>query len=372
MKIKNWPVLAFVGGYHLLLLLLLPWVITDISLAAGLFFLATYSIGGLTITAGYHRLFSHKTYAASAVFEWLILIGSTLAVQSTALIWAHDHRLHHKHVDTDKDPYSIKKGFWYAHILWLFIDKRDFNPDIVPDLMKNPRVMFQHKYYLPLTIVTNLAVVLLACWFMHPVMALFSAFLLRVFAIHHSTWFINSLAHTWGAKTYVRELSAMDNAALAFLTFGEGYHNFHHAFAGDYRNGVRWWHFDPTKWLIMVSAKLGLVKNLRRVNRVRLQQVLLRKDKNLILKHLSTIQDETAQEIGRKLEELSAQFESQSTALRQRYAELKHATTVKRDFVRIEIRRHRRELRATWRAWSRLTKLTAAHYGLECDHHAEA
>jgi stearoyl-CoA desaturase (delta-9 desaturase) len=372
MKIKNWTPFAFVGGYHLLLLLLLPWAVADFSWVAFAFFLTTYIIGGLSITAGYHRLFSHKTYSASPIFEWLVLIGSTLAVQWTALVWSHDHRLHHKHVDTDKDPYSIKKGFWYAHMLWLFVDKRDFDPAVVPDLMKNPRVMFQHRYYLPLMIATNLAVILLACWFMSPVVALFSAFLLRVFAIHHSTWFINSLAHTWGAKTYVRELSAMDNAVLALLTFGEGYHNFHHAFAGDYRNGVRWWHFDPTKWLVLASAKLGLVRNLRTVNPVRLQQALVDKDKSLLLKHLSSLPDETAQEIGRKLEELAHQFESQSAALRQRYADLKKATAVRRDLIKIEIRRHRRELRATWRAWIRLTKLTAAHYGLDCDHHAEA
>jgi len=372
MKIKNWGAFAFIGGYHLLILLLLPWFILHFSWSAVAFFLVTYIIGGLSITAGYHRLFSHKTYSASPVYEWLILIGSTLAVQWTALVWAHDHRLHHKHVDTDKDPYCIKKGFWYAHMLWLFVDKREFDPGIVPDLMKNPRVMFQEKYYLPLMVVTNLAVILLACLFMHPVTALFSAFLLRVFAIHHSTWFINSLAHTWGSKTYVRELSAMDNAVLALLTFGEGYHNFHHAFASDYRNGVRWWHFDPTKWLLMISARLGLVSNLRKVNRLRLQQALLNKDKNLFLKHLSRVQDETAQEIGQKLEELASEFEAQSVALSRRYKEFKQATADKRDFLRIEIRRQKRELRATWKAWIHLTRLTASRYGLDCDHAAEA
>ena len=372
MKIKNWNTLIFIGGYHLLVILLLPWFIADFSWIAAGFFLATYIIGGLSITAGYHRLFSHKTYSASPVFEWLILIGSTLAVQWTALIWAHDHRLHHKHVDTDKDPYSIKKGFWYAHMLWLFLDKRDFDSTVVPDLMKNPRVMFQHRYYLPLTVVTNLAVFLIACFFLHPLTALYAAFLLRVFAIHHSTWFINSLAHTWGAKTYVRELSAMDNAILAVLTFGEGYHNFHHAFAGDFRNGVRWWHFDPTKWLLQVSARLGLVTNLRTVHRLRLQQALLKKDKTLFLNQLSQIQDETAQEIRHKLEELANLFELQSRNLRSRYKELKQATMDKRDLLRIEIRRQKRELRATWKAWIHLTKLTASRYRLEFDHEAEA
>jgi stearoyl-CoA desaturase (delta-9 desaturase) len=210
---------------------------------------------------GYHRLFSHKTYSAHPLFETAILAASTLAFQWSAYAWSHDHRKHHTHVDTDKDPYSIKKGFWYAHILWLFDYDRTIDESLVEDLRKNPRVMFQHRHFLALTWTLNLALLGITCLFLHPLTAFFYSFVLRVFCVHHSTWFINSLAHTWGSKTYARELSATDNAILALLTFGEGYHNYHHAFANDYRNGVRWWHFDPSKWIVWTASKLGLAKN---------------------------------------------------------------------------------------------------------------
>ena len=292
-------------------------------------------------------------------------------MQWSALLWSHDHRLHHNHVDTDEDPYSIKKGFWYAHVLWLFVDKRKFDEAVVPDLMKNPRVMFQHNHFLALTVVTNVAVFALGCLFMHPLASFFSTFLLRVFAIHHSTWFINSLAHTWGSKTYARELSAVDNIVLAFLTFGEGYHNYHHAFANDYRNGIRWWHFDPTKWLVWTASKFGLVSGLRRVNQIRLQRVLVSKDKKMLVEHLSEFRDEAALEMRHKIEELAKAFESQSTTLSRKLTEFKKATADKRSLLKIEIRRHQQELRATWDAWIRISQLAAAQYQLD-HHHAHA
>ena len=365
MKIKNWDMFLFVVAYHALLVALLPAFIEVFSWAAFGLFLATYIIGGLSITVGYHRLYAHKSYSANPFFEWCILAGSTLSLEMSALMWAHDHRMHHNHADTEQDPYSIKKGFWYAHMLWLFDYKRNFNEALVADLMKNPRVMLQNKYYAPLLITVNLAIFLLGWHLTGSALASFyMGFLVRMAMIHHCTWFINSLCHTYGSKTYVRELSAVDNALMALLTFGEGYHNYHHAFAADYRNGIRWYHFDPSKWTIWFASKLGLANRLRSINTITVQNSLVQKDKKMLLEHLSHEVDELTTEMGKKLEELSTAFEDKATLLMSKLRELKQATAAQRTRLRKEIKELRAALKKLWDEWGTLTRQTARQYHL--------
>ena len=105
----------------------------------------------------------------------------------------------------------------------------------------------------------------------------------RLMVSHHLTWFINSLAHYWGEQTYSKEHSAVDNFVIAILTVGEGYHNFHHTFPADYRNGVRWYHFDPTKWTIWILSKVGLAADLRRFDSFRIKRRLLTEDRRLLI-----------------------------------------------------------------------------------------
>ncbi|MEQ9825578.1 MAG: fatty acid desaturase [Puniceicoccaceae bacterium] len=372
-RIKNWDILAFLVTYHILLLALLPWVVQHFSWVGVGFFIVTNLLGGLSITVGYHRLFSHKTYQAHPIFEAVVLCLATLAFQWSALGWSYDHRKHHTHVDTDEDPYSIKKGFWYAHFLWLLDYRQQIDESVVDDLVKNPRVMFQHRHFLLLTIVVNLAVLGLACLFMHPVTALYFSFVLRVFCIHHSTWFINSLAHTWGSRTYAKELSAVDNAVLALLTFGEGYHNYHHTFANDYRNGVKWWHFDPTKWIIWTAAKLGWVSNLRRVDNIRLQKIIVRKDLHLISDffehHLRHHTDPAAAAFHQKLSDLYETFNTQSSRLSRLVVEKRKAASAEtRKLIQVEMRMIQRQLRSTWSAWVETTALIGRKYQLEHAH----
>ncbi|MEX2380889.1 MAG: fatty acid desaturase [Opitutales bacterium] len=364
MRIRNWGVFLFFVAYHALVVGLLPFFVLNFSWAAVGFFLVTFIIGGLSITAGYHRLFAHRSYTAHPIYEWGVLIGSTFAFQWSALSWAYDHRLHHKYVDTDQDPYSIKKGFWYAHILWMLWYRQDFDERRVPDLVRNPRVMFQHRYYLPLAVITNVAVFGIACLFMHPVAALFGAVVARMFALHHCTWFINSLAHTIGSKTYAKELSAVDNAVLAFLTFGEGYHNYHHAFEADYRNGIRWYHFDPTKWLVWTGSKLGITQNLKRFEKIRLQKALVLKDKKMLLEHLSEEVDELASELRHRLEELATRFEANASVMIKKLSEFKKGSSDKRKQLRAEIRHLNAELRTLWKEWVSLTEMAAHRYQL--------
>jgi stearoyl-CoA desaturase (delta-9 desaturase) len=144
------------------------------------------------------------------------------------------------------------------------------------DLERDPIVMFQHRWYLPLTLAMNIGLPLALGWAVGDVWGVFLlGGLLRLVVNHHFTWFINSLAHMWGTQPYTDENTARDNPLLAFLTYGEGYHNFHHIFQNDYRNGVKWWHFDPTKWLIATLSWVGLASHLKRVPDLWIQRAQL-------------------------------------------------------------------------------------------------
>ena len=354
----------FVVAYHALILGLIPFAITTFSWSAVAFFLITYIIGGLSITVGYHRLFAHKAYSANPFFEWCVLLGSSLSLEMSALMWSHDHRNHHNHVDTDEDPYSIKKGFWYAHVLWLFDYERKFDKSLVDDLLKNPRVVLQDRHYALFVIVINLIVFGIGCLLVGPFASFYFGFLLRLAMIHHSTWFINSLCHTIGSKTYARELSAVDNAILALLTFGEGYHNYHHAFAADYRNGIRWYHFDPSKWIIWLASKFGMTQKLRVINDVTLQKTLVQKDRKMIIQHLEEQMDAVATELKEKLEELAKVFEEKATAIMLKARELKQATSEQRKKIIAELKALRVSLKKTWDEWVALTGQVSRQYQL--------
>ncbi|CAM5188995.1 fatty acid desaturase [Alishewanella longhuensis] len=234
---------------------------------------------GISITAGYHRLWSHKTYDAHPFLQWVFAIGGAFALQNSVIHWSSDHRDHHRHVDKDdKDPYSANRGFWFSHIGWMLRDYQgdsyyDYNN--VRDLQKNPILAFQHKHYLLLALLTNIGIPLLLGFLIGSIWGmLLSVGVLRLVLSHHFTFFINSLAHIWGRQPYTDQNSARDNGILAFLTYGEGYHNYHHIFEYDYRNGIRWWQFDPTKWLIKTCSWLKLTQNLRTVPEDRIAQAI--------------------------------------------------------------------------------------------------
>ncbi len=282
----NWGPGLFILGYHLLLLIAIPLYLLHYTPSVGMLVLSAVLVyvTGMSVTAGYHRLYSHTTYKINPVVEAILLFFATMATQGSALRWSFDHRHHHAFVDTDRDPYSIKKGFWYAHFLWLFEKPKDIDPKVISDLMKKPLLRFQHKYYGLLMVVTNVIATLVIGYCFHDYLGAFLfAWFVRLFFLHHFTWFINSLAHTWGARHYCQELSAVDNYLISLVTFGEGYHNYHHTFAYDYRNGIRWYHFDPTKWLIWSLSKLGLAHKLRKNPQYFIEERLLVEKKNLVL-----------------------------------------------------------------------------------------
>ncbi|WP_017444330.1 fatty acid desaturase [Gayadomonas joobiniege] len=265
---------------------LVPWYAIRYGFTGGEIIAGILCLGysGMSITAGYHRLWSHKTYQAHAVIRFFYAIGGAFALQNSILHWASDHRNHHKHVDVNgKDPYSAKQGFWFSHIGWMLREYQGENYrnyDNVRDLQKDKIVMWQHKHYLTLVFTTNIGIPLLLGLISGNMLAMFLlAGLLRLVLSHHFTFFINSLAHIWGKQTYSQKHTARDNHWLALLTYGEGYHNFHHTFEYDYRNGIKWWQFDPTKWFIKAASWFGLTSKLRvtpddRIERVRVAQHL--------------------------------------------------------------------------------------------------
>lgn len=292
-KIYKWVAGLFLGGYHLALLILMPLFFIKFGVPTLGIILSTlilFILSGLSITGGYHRYFSHRSYKTNPIIEHFLLFFGALAIQGSALRWSFDHRLHHAYVDTDKDPYSINRGFWYAHFLWFFDKPQDIDPKLAGDLLRNKRVMFQHKYYGTYTTLANFLVIGLVGFLCHNFFAAFLfAGLFRLFMLHHFTWFINSLAHTWGAKTYSKEHTAVDNYIISLVTFGEGYHNYHHTFCSDYRNGVRWFHFDPTKWMIWIFNKLGLAKALKTVETFRMKEKQINYDRKYLLKKLKLL-----------------------------------------------------------------------------------
>jgi stearoyl-CoA desaturase (delta-9 desaturase) len=226
-----------------------------------------FVLSGLSITGGYHRLFSHRSYQAHPLVRGFYLLFGTAAVQNSALKWSGDHRRHHAQTDRDPDPYSVKVGFLWSHIGWVLYQPTHFtDPDQVRDLHADRLVMIQHRYYVPIALMMGAVVPgLLGLIWGDPIGALLVAGFLRLVVQWHATFSVNSLAHTIGSQPFTTANSARDSFWTAIVTLGEGYHNFHHAFQHDYRNGIRWYHLDPTKWTLWSFEKVGLANNLRRV-----------------------------------------------------------------------------------------------------------
>lgn len=261
------PVVAFVSVGFYIYQEGIQWI--DVIL-----FLVFYMLTGLSITGGYHRYYAHRAFECNKLSQFFFLFFGAGAFQNSVLCWASDHRIHHRYVDKEKDPYNINKGFFWAHMGWIFFDEwggRSFSN--ANDLKKDKLVMWQHKYYLPIAVFAGFGVpMLIGLAFDRPWGGLIWGGLVRQFFTHHSTFLINSAAHWFGKRPYSEANTARDSWWLAVLSFGEGYHNFHHAFPSDYRNGVRWYQWDPTKWMIGSMSVFKMSWGLRRTSEQTLEQ----------------------------------------------------------------------------------------------------
>ncbi len=277
----NWSRVLMFGLTALVSVTVVPWYgfTHGYSAAAWIWFVVLLYANGLAITTGYHRLWSHKTYDAHWSVRLVLMIFGSMALQNSVLHWAANHRYHHQFVDdNERDPYSAGRGLWFSHIGWMLRSYPSGEADFstVRDLQKDPIVAFQHRHYLKIALGLNVGLPLALGWLHGDLWGVFLlAGVLRLAVSHHFTFLINSAAHAFGRQPYSDEHSARDNGWLAFLTYGEGYHNFHHQFAHDFRNGIRWWQWDPSKWIISSLSWVGLTTRLKRTPDVVIQRARL-------------------------------------------------------------------------------------------------
>lgn len=233
-----------------------------------------YQLGGIGITAGAHRMWCHRSYKANTPLKIILAIINSLAFQNSILEWSRDHRVHHKHSETDADPHNAKRGFFFAHIGWLLCKK---HPDVknkgksidISDLEADPIVQFQHKHYFACVAV---------CCFLIPTLipylfwgeTLYNAFyicgMLKYVVTLHGIWLVNSAAHMWGRRPYDKSINPTENRLVSFFGTGEGFHNFHHTFAWDYAASELGWDLNAAKLFIDFFALFGWAYDLRVVS----------------------------------------------------------------------------------------------------------
>ncbi len=221
---------------------------------------ALYWIRMFAIGAGYHRYFSHRAFATSRLFQFLLALLAQSSAQSSVLWWAAKHRHHHRFSDTEQDTHSpLRRGFAYSHVGWIF-DRRHRQTDLtqVEDLARYPELRFLHRYELLPAIVVGVACFLIAGW-----PGVVVGFLWSTVLLYHSTFCINSLAHLHGKARYVTGDGSRNNWVLAFFTMGEGWHNNHHAYQSSARQGFRWWEVDATYYILRSLTWLGVVWDLK-------------------------------------------------------------------------------------------------------------
>ncbi|XP_043249383.1 acyl-CoA Delta-9 desaturase-like [Colletes gigas] len=269
-----WRNVLVFGYLHLAAVYGLFLVFTSAKLLTSLFAFALYLCGGLGITAGAHRLWSHKSYKAKWPLQVLLIIFNTIAFQDAALDWARDHRLHHKYSETNADPHNAKRGFFFAHVGWLLCKK---HPDIkekgkgidLSDLKSNPVLRFQKRYYkilMPLMCFVMPTIVPVYCWNETWSNAYFVSTIMRYVFTLNVTWLVNSAAHLFGNKPYDRFINPSENKGVAFTAFGEGWHNYHHVFPWDYKTSeLGGYKYNITTAFIDFAAKLGLAYDLKMI-----------------------------------------------------------------------------------------------------------
>jgi stearoyl-CoA desaturase (delta-9 desaturase) len=310
----------------------------------------------LSVSAGYHRLFSHRTYEAHPVVRFLLLAFGAGAFQNSVIAWAADHRRHHARTDTHLDPYEAGRGFWHSHVGWV-LRRTDttIKPTPVRDLERDPLVMWQHRNYALVGLLTGVGLpVLLGFLLGDPWGGFLVGAAARLVVTYHATFSINSFAHILGVQPYSDKSSARDSLFTALISMGEGYHNFHHTFPADYRNGVERHHFDPTKWVLRALAAVGLIWNLRRTPRATVLRARVRMDEQrLAARELTPSLRARLQQSRNAIEEALARW---SALLARHESARRELATKPRDVLRaaaLELRAARRELAAAYGRWRR-------------------
>ena len=228
-----------------------------------------YIVTGLGITVGYHRLIAHRSFECAPWVKTTLLITGGWALENSALKWARAHIRHHACCDQHDDPYNAQRGFWYSHCGWIFYKDQHGDGKYATRLRQDSLVLWQDRYYIPI-VVSGLVLPFIVGFVYNGWIGGLGCFLLagvgRTFFVLNSTFCINSICHLWGKQPHTNNDSSRDSWVVSLLTFGEGYHNFHHAHQRDYRNGARWYNFDPSKWLIYGLSRIGAAWDLCRID----------------------------------------------------------------------------------------------------------
>ncbi len=265
---RDYPTMVLFGLIVLATIIGLPVYVYfyDFSWVDWTMFVVLYMITGLGITVGYHRLITHRSFKCPNWVKAAFLIAGGMALENSALRWAGDHIRHHARCDQKEDPYNATLGFWHSHCGWIFWKDPNRDPKYATRLLQDPLIMWQNQHYLPI-VLSGLALPFVVGLVYNGWIGGIGCFLLaglaRAFFVLNSTFFINSICHIWGDQPHGTSDSSRDSWWISLVTFGEGYHNYHHMYQSDYRNGVRWYNFDPSKWLIWTLSKFGLAYDLR-------------------------------------------------------------------------------------------------------------
>lgn len=250
--IVAWPLYLLLGG-------------GDIQWPEVFLFLFMFFWGFFGISMGYHRSLSHRSFKMSPFLNFITLLGGSSTAEGPALSWCADHRRHHRYEDTERDPYNVRRSFWWAHMGWMLGTPITTDFSNCPDLLKDPMLRHQYKYYaLWLTVSCFGMPLFLGFLLGRPLESFLLAGLTRLFVVDQVTFLINSYAHYFGRRPFSKQITARDSLFLAVLTQGEGWHNYHHRFPFDYRNGPTPYHWDPSKWFIYLFQFLGLTSHLKR------------------------------------------------------------------------------------------------------------
>jgi stearoyl-CoA desaturase (delta-9 desaturase) len=256
-----WPTATFIIFVHLgALLAFLPSMFSwrAVLLALVLHWLTA----GIGITLGWHRLVSHRSFQVPKWLEYFLVFCGTLSMQGGPIWWVGLHRHHHLYSDQPNDHHDSRKGFWWSHIEWMFreVPAEAEIPRFTKDIADDPVYQFLDKYFLPIQVVLAIVLYLWGGW-PFVVWGIF----VRLVTVYHTTWLVNSATHTFGYRTFETTDHSTNCWWVALLTFGEGWHNNHHAYQYSARHGLQWWELDLTWLTIRFLQLLGLATKVRLV-----------------------------------------------------------------------------------------------------------
>ena len=252
----NWLTAIVLVWFHILAVVaLFQFTWTNLMVAAALYYAAV----GLGISMGYHRLHTHRGFKTPRWFEYFLAVCGTLTLEGGPMFWVALHRQHHQHSDQPLDPHTPRvSGFW-AHIGWVLFGEGHHNDTTMtaryaPDLAKHPFYRWLSTYHwVPLTVL-GFALLAVGGWGM-----VNWGIFLRVVVGLHATWLVNSATHLWGSRRFATKDDSKNSWWVALLTFGEGWHNNHHAHPVSARHGLAWYEFDPTWLQLKALQAVGLV-----------------------------------------------------------------------------------------------------------------